>query len=113
MDWGDLIAFLLKRALWMVGTIWVVFTLGAILIWNVPGGPFDSEKKVSADVKLALEKRFQLDKPVVQQYFSWLYDTARFDFRQSMKTSDYTVNEIIAQTFPVSASLGIFALVFA
>lgn len=113
MDWTDFATFLFRRLLWTIVTLWVVFNLSAVLIWNVPGGPFDSEKKVAAEVKRSLERQFQLDQPRWKQYCSWLADTARGDLRQSMKISDYTVNEIIAQTFPVSATLGIFALVFA
>ncbi|MFP6602151.1 MAG: ABC transporter permease, partial [Pirellulaceae bacterium] len=54
-----------------------------------------------------------LDRPLVEQYCSHLWHTIQLDFGPSYKLEDYTVNEVLAQGFPISASLGIFALVFA
>ena len=108
-----MIGFLLKRLGWMVLTLWVVFTTSFFLMRAVPGGPFDSEKKLPPAIKRNIEKRYQMDRPLIQQYWSHLWATARCDFGPSYKLEDYTVNDVIAQGFPVSASLGILAMTFA
>ena len=108
-----MIWFLLKRLGWMVLTLWVVFTTSFFLMRAVPGGPFDSEKKLPAAIKRNIEKRYQMDRPLSEQYWSHLWATMRCDFGPSYKLEDYTVNDVIAQGFPVSASLGILAMTFA
>lgn len=108
-----MIRFLLKRLGWMVLTLWVVFTTSFFLMRAVPGGPFDSEKKLPPAIKRNIEKRYQMDRPLIQQYWSHLWATVRCDFGPSYKLEDYTVNDVIAQGFPVSASLGILAMTFA
>jgi len=105
--------FLVKRLGWMVLTLWVVFTTSFFLMRAVPGGPFDSEKKLPAAIKRNIEKRYQMDRPLIEQYWSHLWATMRCDFGPSYKLEDYTVNDVIAQGFPVSASLGILAMTFA
>ncbi len=105
---------LAKRIGWTLLTLWVVFTLTFFLMWAVPGGPFKSEKKIPEAIKRNLEAKFHQNDPLPKQYADYLYDVfLRFDFRASMKLEDFTVNEVIEQGFPVSASLGIFALLFA
>ena len=108
-----MIWFLLKRLGWMVLTLWVVFTTSFFLMRAVPGGPFDSEKKLPAAIKRNIEKRYQMDRPLIEQYWSHLWATMRCDFGPSYKLEDYTVNDVIAQGFPVSASLGSLAMTFA
>ena len=108
-----MIWFLLKRFGWMVLTLWVVFTTSFFLMRAVPGGPFDAEKKLPAAIKRNIEKRYQMDRPLIEQYWSHLWATMRCDFGPSYKLEDYTVNDVIAQGFPVSASLGILAMTFA
>lgn len=106
-----MISFLVRRTAWMVVTLWIVFTASFLLMRAVPGGPFSQERKVDRDVRRNLEKRYKLDQPLYRQYWTNLVDTVRYrDLGPSMKLKDYTVNEIIAQGFPVSASLGILAL---
>ena len=108
-----MIWFLVKRLGWMVLTLWVVFTTSFFLMRAVPGGPFDSEKKLPAAIKRNIEKRYQMDRPLSELYWSHLWATMRCDFGPSYKLEDYTVNDVIAQGFPVSASLGILAMTFA
>lgn len=105
--------FLLQRIAWMLLTLWIVFTVSFFLMRFVPGGPFDSEKKVPDAVKRNLEKRFRMDQPLWRQYLESLGNVARLDFGDSMRLEDFTVNQIIHAGFPVSASLGILALEFA
>lgn len=102
-----------KRLGWMILTVWVVYTVSFVLMWLAPGGPFSSEKKVSPATKRYLEARYFMDQPLPVQYFIHLGNALRFDMGRSMRMEDYSVNEVIAAGFPVSASLGIIALVLA
>jgi oligopeptide transport system permease protein len=104
----------LKRLGWIVLTLWAVYTFSFFLMRAVPGGPFSAEKKVQPSVQRQLEARFHMDEPIPLQYLRSLASAALwFDFGPSMRMMDYTVNEVIAQGFPVSASLGVIALVLA
>ena len=104
---------LAKRLGWMVLTLWVVFTISWVIMRLTPGGPFDSEKRLPDEIKRNIEARYRLHLPWYQQYAENLWSAARLDFGPSFRLKDFTVNEVIAQGFPVSASLGIFALTFA
>ncbi len=108
-----MIRYLLKRLVWMAVTLWIVFTISFFLMRAVPGGPLDSERKLSPEIEANIRAHYQLDQPLFKQYLHHLGSTLRLDFGPSYKLKDFTVGEVIAQGFPVSASLGIFALVFA
>jgi oligopeptide transport system permease protein len=107
------IAFCFRRLLWMVLTLWVVFTISFFLMRAVPGGPFDSERVLEPEIERLLEKRYNLDKSLGEQYLNELLNYARGDFGHSFKLTDYSVNEVIAQGLPISITLGTFALIFA
>lgn len=108
-----MIGFLVKRLLWTSATMWVVFTITFFLMRSVPGGPFDGERKLDPEIKRNIESRYGTNDPLPVQYFRELGNVCRGDLGPSYKLADYTVNEIIAQGFPVSASLGTLALCFA
>ena len=108
-----MIWFILRRLGWILITLWVVFTISFLLIRSVPGGPFDSERQIDPEVLANMKKRYHLDEPLLQQYVRELSNSARGDLGFSYRTADYSVNEIIAQGLPVSASLGVLALVWA
>lgn len=111
---AHLFSFILKRFLWMILTLWVVYTVAFVLMKLAPGGPFSSERNLPPDIKRNIEERYRLNDPYYKQYLDNLSDAIfRFDLGLSFRLQDYTVNEVIAQGFPVSASLGIFAMVFA
>lgn len=109
----SVLTILAKRFAWMLVTLWIVFTLSWTIMRLTPGGPFDSEKRLPEDVKRNIEAKYRLDQPWFVQYAENLASAARLDFGPSFRLKDFTVNEVIAQGFPVSASLGIFALTFA
>jgi oligopeptide transport system permease protein len=108
-----MISFIVKRLLWMVLTLWIVFTLSFILMRAVPGGPFDGERKLEPEIEANILKRYHLDEPLWKQYLRELSNVARFDLGYSFKLSDYRVNKVIAEGLPVSLALGILALAFA
>ncbi len=80
---------------------------------SVPGGPFDGERKLDPDIERNLRARYGLDDDLHLQYFRGLGRYCRGDFGVSMKLRDFSIMEIVRQGFPISASLGILALVFA
>jgi oligopeptide transport system permease protein len=104
---------MLRRLLWMVVTLWVVFTVSFVLMHSVPGGPFDRDRVLDPEIEKNLMKRYNLDKPLWQQYAIELGNVARGNLGYSFKINDYTVNEIIAQGLPISVALGVLALIFA
>lgn len=105
--------FLLWRLGWMAITLWVVFTASFFLMKAVPGGPLDRERALDPQIEENLKARYHLDEPLVQQYVRELGNVLRGDLGVSYRLADFRVNEIIAQGFPISASLGIVALGFA
>ncbi len=110
---GESLLFLLRRTGWYAATMLVVYTVSFFLMHSVPGGPFDSERNLPPEVKKSIEAQFKLNDPLPVQYYDHLTRALQGDFGASMKIPDFTVNEIIGQGFPISASLGIFAMVFA
>jgi len=105
--------FLLRRLGWMAITLWVVFTASFFLMKAVPGGPLDRERALDPEIEKNLRARYHLDEPLLQQYVRELGNVLRGDLGVSYRLVDFRVNEIIAQGFPISASLGIVALGFA
>ncbi|MGC3969853.1 MAG: ABC transporter permease subunit [Pirellulales bacterium] len=108
-----MIGFLVRRLLLTVITMWVVFTLTFFLMRSVPGGPFDGERQLDPEIKKNIEARYHLNEPLSVQYLRELSNVCRGDLGPSFRLADFSVNEIIAQGFPVSASLGILAMCFA
>lgn len=108
-----MIWFIVRRLGWIVITLWVVFTISFVLMRSVPGGPFDSERQLDPEIKKNIEKRYHLDESLPKQYLRLLYETLHGDLGPCYRILDYSVNEIIAQGFPVSASLGVLALAWA
>lgn len=102
-----------KRLLQGVITVWFIATATFIAMHNVPGDPLTSDKAVSDDIRANLEAKYGLDKPVTQQYFIYMGNLARGDFGISFTQKNREVNDIIREHFPVSATLGILAIVFA
>ena len=72
----------------------------------VPGGPFLSEKAISPQATAALEAKYGLDKPLFQQYLTYITDALHGDFGDSLKQRGRTVMDIIKMKFPVSARVG-------
>lgn len=94
-------------------TVWLVATLTFFLMNLVPGGPFLSEKAVSPKAMKALEAKYGLDKPLFEQYLTYIGDAVHGDFGDSLKQRGRTVSKIISTKFPVSARLGGMAVLVA
>ena len=87
-------------------TIWAVATITFFLMNMVPGGPFLSEKAISPQATAALEAKYGLDKPLFQQYLTYIGDALHGDLGDSLKQRGRTVMDIISTKFPVSARVG-------
>ncbi|MDO4633508.1 MAG: ABC transporter permease [Eubacteriales bacterium] len=105
--------YIVKRLGIALITIWLVATLTFFLMNLVPGGPFLSEKAVSPKALAALEEKYGLDKPLSQQYVTYLKGAVAGDFGDSLKQRGRTVTSIITSKFPVSARLGGLAVLLA
>lgn len=102
--------YILKRIVLAVLTVWVVITVTFFVMRAVPGGPFLSEKAVSPAAQAALEAKYGLDKPLMEQYFTYLKDVVtKLDFGPSLKQRGRDVIDIIGDGMKTSAKLGIIA----
>lgn len=106
-------SFLLKRFLHAVAVLWVVATLTFILLRLAPGGPFDRERRLPPEVLANIEAKYHLDEPLLTQYFRYLKGILHGDLGPSYKYLDRGVNEIVRDTLPTSALLGLLAITFA
>lgn len=105
--------YIAKRMLLAIVTIWAVATITFFLMNMVPGGPFMSEKAISPAAQAALEAKYGLDKPLFEQYITYLTDALHGDFGDSLKQRGRTVTGIITTKFPVSARVGGIAVLVA
>ena len=101
-----MLKYIAKRLGLAIVTIWAVATLTFILMNMVPGGPFLSEKAISPQATAALEAKYGLDKPLFQQYLTYMGDALHLNFGDSLKQRGRTVTDIIFSKFPVSARVG-------
>jgi oligopeptide transport system permease protein len=108
-----MLAFLTRRVLLLVPTLWAIATLTFFLLRLAPGGPFLAERDIPAAAKAQLEHTYGLDRPLGQQYLAFLKNAVRFDFGPSYKYPARQVREIIADALPVSMELGGLALLVA
>ncbi len=108
-----MIKVILGRLLQLIPVLWVLVTLTFFLSKSIPGGPFSAERQVTPEVKAQLDAYYGLDKPVWQQYLSFLSKAARFDFGPSYTYQTDSVNEVIARSFPISLQIGALAFLIA
>lgn len=102
--------YILKRIGLAILTIWVVITITFFVMHAVPGGPFVGEKATTPAVQAAMEAKYGLDKPVGEQYVTYLKDiVTKFDFGPSLKQRGRQVVDIIKDGMKVSARLGVIA----
>lgn len=105
--------FVLGRVLGLIPTMFVIITVSFFVIRLAPGSPFSSERALSPQAQQKLEAEFGLDKGLGTQYLMYLGNLSRGYLGDSIKYKQRTVNEIIADGFPVTLTLAAFALVWA
>ena len=105
--------YIIKRIILAIVTLWAVITITFFVMKAVPGDPFASEKAVTEAAKHALEAKYGLDKPLFEQYLTYLNGALHFDFGPSLKLRGREVTDIILDGMKTSAKLGVLALVIA
>jgi len=107
------LSFIIRRFLSAIPTLFIIITISFFLIRLAPGGPFDLERPLEAKVMENLNRIYQLDKPLIQQYWLYLGAVMRGDFGPSFILRDFSVAELFARGLPISMTLGALALSFA
>ena len=108
------LSYIIKRVLLAVLTVWIVLTITFFVMHFVPGGPFASEKAITPAAQAALEAKYGLDKPLMEQYWTYLVDAfTKFDFGPSLKQRGRMVIDIIKDGLKTSAKLGLIAAAWA
>ncbi len=107
-----MLKFIAKRIFEAIPTMLVLITVSFFLMRFAPGNPFSSERPLPPEVMANIEAKYGLDKPVFEQYTTYLTNVIQGDFGPSFKYLDYTVNELISVALPVSAKVGFIAFIF-
>ncbi|MED5529177.1 MAG: ABC transporter permease [Pseudomonadota bacterium] len=105
--------YVLKRLLQGIVTVWFIATATFFAMHNVPGDPLLNDRAVSEAIRTNLEAKYGLDQPIGTQYFIYLSNLVKGDFGISFTQENREVNDIIREHFPISAILGVLAVVFA
>lgn len=108
-----MLSFIFRRFLSAIPTLFIIVTISFFLIRLAPGGPFDLERPLEAKVMENLNRIYQLDKPLFEQYLLYLGAVVRGDFGPSFILRDFSVGELFARGLPISMTLGALALSFA
>ena len=102
--------YIIKRILLAIFTVWVVITITFFVMHSIPGGPFVGEKATTPAVQAAMEAKYGLDKPLLEQYGTYLKDiVTQFDFGPSLKQRGRMVIDIISDGMKTSLKLGLIA----
>ena len=105
--------YILKRLIQGVFTVWFIATATFFAMHNVPGDPLLNDRAMTPAIRANVEAKYGLDKPLTTQYVIYLGNLVRGDFGISFTQENREVNDIIREHFPVSAILGILAVLFA
>ena len=108
-----MLRYTLRRLLGASPTLFLVIVLAFLLVHAAPGGPFDDERALPAEIEANIAAAYHLDEPLPAQFLRYLSGVLRGDFGPSYSYRDYTVSELIGRSFPVSVQLGILAMLLA
>jgi oligopeptide transport system permease protein len=108
-----MLSYALRRIAGLIPTLLVIITVSFCVVRLAPGGPFDQEQALAPAVRANLERLYGLDQPLTVQYVHYLRGLLRGDFGPSLRQRDFTVSELIAQGLPLSATLGLAAILLA
>ena len=105
-----MLRFIARRFLETIPVLFIIATVTFFMLRLAPGGPFDKEKNTTAEIRKALEAHYGLDKPLMVQYLIVLKGYLKGDLGPSYKYPNRSVNELIADPFPVSLQLGVLGM---
>jgi len=103
-------AFITRRILIAIPTILVIITLAFFMMRIAPGGPFDLERPMPEEIRQNVLAAYGMDQPVWKQYVDYLGGLLRGDLGPSLKFRDKDVADIIAEGFPISATVGLLSM---
>ncbi len=106
-------SYALRRILGAIPTLLVIITLAFFMMRLAPGGPFDSQRHLPPEIEHNIKAAYQLDKPVYEQYALYVSRLAHGDLGPSYKNKAFTVTQLIEDGLPVSAKLGLSAILLA
>ena len=105
-------SYIIKRIILALVTILIICAITFFVMHAVPGGPFNREKALSQATIDALNARYGLDKPIIEQFFLYMKGLFQGDFGVSLKNGR-EITAIIAESFPISCKLGLSAVAIA
>ena len=108
-----MISLILRRLGTAIPVLLAVITLTFVMVHSAPGGPFDEEKAVSPEVLVKLNERYNLNEPLVVQYFDYLGNVLQGDFGPSFRYPSRSVTELISIGLPITFELALYAILFA
>ena len=108
-----MVSYAIRRGLGAIPTLLIIVTLAFFMMRIAPGGPFDSQRRLPPEIEHNIKAAYNLDKPVYEQYLMYMGRLAHGDLGPSFKNKDFTVTELIADGLPVSARLGLSAMIIA
>ena len=106
-------SLIIRRIAIAVPVLLTVITLTFLMVHSAPGGPFDEEKAVSAEVLAKLNERYNLDQPLSTQYFDYLSGVLVGDFGPSFRYPGRSVTELISIGLPITFELALYSILFA
>lgn len=104
--------FFIKKLISSTIVVFIVVSATFLLLRVLPGGPFDSEKRLPEKVKANIEKKYKLNEPLINQYLYYVKTTSALDLGPSYFYPGKSVNEIIKKSFPYSLRIGVLSLIF-
>ena len=108
-----MISLILRRLGTAIPVLLAVITLTFVMVHSAPGGPFDEEKAVSPEVLVKLNERYNLNEPLVVQYFDYLGNVLQGDFGPSFRYPSRSVTELISIGLPITFELALYVILFA
>ncbi|MCD8396781.1 MAG: ABC transporter permease [Lachnospiraceae bacterium] len=104
--------YILKRLAMMVVTLFAIMLVTFLIMHAIPGGPYSAGKRLPEDIQAALDEKYHLNDPLYVQFFDYVKGVLQLDLGPSFRYEGLSVNDLIAQGFPVSATLGVLAMLF-
>ncbi|MDH3811976.1 MAG: oligopeptide ABC transporter permease OppB [Gammaproteobacteria bacterium] len=108
-----MLRYTLLRILGAIPTLLLVIALAFLMVHAAPGGPFDDERALPADVEANIAAAYHLDEPLPQQFLRYMSGLLQGDLGPSYRYRDYTVADLIGTAFPYSLKLGAMAMALA
>ena len=108
-----MLKFIFRRLLEAIPTLFILITISFFMMRLAPGSPFTGERALPPEVLANIEAKYHLNDPIWKQYGHYLVQLGHGDFGPTFKYKDYSVNDLVSASFPVSAKLGFAAFLLA